>query len=69
MERENRQNEIRRLEQERCQALREYHEAAEKLAALYRDPALYRAIQEGCERSARAYDSDAVFEKLTKEMA
>ena len=31
MERENRQNEIRRLEQKRCQALREYHEAAEKL--------------------------------------
>ena len=31
MERENRQNEIRRLERERCQALRDYHEAAEKL--------------------------------------
>ena len=31
MEKENRQNEIRRLERERCQALREYHEAAEKL--------------------------------------
>ena len=31
MEKENRQNEIRRLERERCQALRDYHEAAEKL--------------------------------------
>lgn len=31
MEKENRQNEIRRLERERCQALRDYHKAAEKL--------------------------------------
>ena len=31
MEREKRINEIRRLERERCQALRDYHEAAEKL--------------------------------------
>ena len=50
-------------------AFRDVDQAAEKLAALYRDPALYRAIQEGCEQSARAYDSDAVFEKLTQEMA
>lgn len=31
MKKENRKNEIRRLEQERCRALRDYHEAAEKL--------------------------------------
>ena len=31
MEAENRQTEIRRLELERCQALAEYHKAADKL--------------------------------------
>lgn len=31
MEKENRQKEIRRLERERCKALREYHKVAEKL--------------------------------------
>jgi|GEM_PF-3710444 len=31
MKTENRQTEIRRLERERCQALAEYHKAAEKL--------------------------------------
>ena len=43
--------------------------AAEKLAALYRDPALYRTIQEGCRNSALEYDSTRVLEKLVKEMA
>ena len=31
MQKENRQMELRRLERERCQAMAEYHKAAEKL--------------------------------------
>lgn len=31
MQTEKKQNELRRLERERCQALEEYHKAAEKL--------------------------------------
>ncbi|MBR3742922.1 MAG: glycosyltransferase [Clostridia bacterium] len=50
-------------------AFRNVDEAAQKLAALYRDPPLYRAIQKGCEQSAHAYDSDAVLKKLTQKMA
>jgi glycosyltransferase involved in cell wall biosynthesis len=38
--------------------------AAQKLAALYRDQALYKRIQEGCAQSAREYDSDRVLEVL-----
>ena len=43
--------------------------AARDLAALYRDPKLYAHIQEGCEHSARRYDSDAVLERLASKMA
>ena len=43
-------------------------EAARLLASLYRDPALYRSIQRGCEASAREYDSTQVLEQLVKEM-
>ena len=48
---------------------RDTDKAAEKLAGLYRDPALYRQIQAGCEASAREYDASRVLEKLVKEMA
>lgn len=43
--------------------------AAQKLVSLYRDKTLYAHIQEGCERSARRYDSDAVLERLANKMA
>ena len=43
--------------------------AAGQLAALYRDPALYRRIQEGCARSAQEYSTDRVLELLVSQMA
>ena len=43
--------------------------AAERLARLYREKDTYRAIQAGCEQSARRYDSDRVLEALTSRMA
>ena len=43
--------------------------AAEKLAALYRDPDLYQKIAAGCAESALAYSSDRVLERLANEMA
>ena len=39
------------------------------LARLYREKDTYRAIQAGCEQSARRYDSDRVLEALTSRMA
>ena len=42
--------------------------AAQKLAALYRDQALYKRIQEGCAQSAREYDSDRVLEVLAEKL-
>ena len=46
-----------------------YEEVLDKLAALYRDPALYRRIQEGCARSAQEYSTDRVLELLVSQMA
>ena len=43
--------------------------AAERLVALYKDPALYARIQEGCAESARAYASDRVLETLAGKFA
>ena len=48
---------------------RDIDAAAERLAALYRDPALYTKIQAGCEASARAYASDRVLETLADKFA
>ena len=48
---------------------RDVEAAAERLAELYRDPALYARIQQGCEESARQYDSDVVLAKLADRMA
>ena len=47
---------------------RDTDQAAEYLAALYRDPELYARIVKGCEKSARRYDSDVVLEHLVKRM-
>lgn len=43
--------------------------AAEYLAALYRDPTLYAAIQKGCGESAHTYSSDVVLSGLAAQMA
>ena len=47
---------------------RDTDEAAEILASLYRDPKLYRKIQDGCRGSARAFCSDNVLEQLAVKM-
>ena len=43
--------------------------AAERLAALYKDPSLYARIQAGCGESARTYASDRVLETLVEKFA
>lgn len=48
---------------------RDTEAAARKLAALYRDPALYARLQAGCDESAHAYDADRVLETLVRDMA
>ena len=47
---------------------RDTDEAAAILASLYRDPELYRKIQDGCMESARAFSSDTVLEQLAVKM-
>ena len=48
---------------------RDIDAAAERLVALYQNPALYARIQAGCEASARAFDSDCVLETLANKFA
>lgn len=48
---------------------RDIDTAAERLVALYRDPALYARIRAGCDESARAYASDRVLETLVEKFA
>ena len=48
---------------------RDIDAAAERLVALYKDPALYARIQAGCEESARTYASDRVLETLAEQFA
>ena len=48
---------------------RDIDAAAERLVALYRDPALYARIRAGCDESARAYASDRVLETLVEKFA
>ena len=43
--------------------------AAEILVRLYKEPELYSRIQQGCEDSARVYDSDRVLQVLADKMA
>ena len=47
---------------------RDTDEAAEILVSLYRDPELYKKIQQGCAESAVRFSSDSVLSSLADKM-